>query len=269
MKTYYFLIPLAFSLIFMSCSAKKSIITVDDLSGDKMLIIGVIEYDYSQLENKKKIRGIELFIDSKEKFSDFELPESYLSSENFIKQQFISTIGNRGDYELCLKKGVSNSAESDNLLTNLDMERSMATTSNNIIQKYTLNDGKIINIGKLVVKYTGGTMENSRITYSYSFHSVNNDTLALYAFKQTYPLIYNKYKGEMYVFKSEFDTCLDFVLNHISEGKRLRLQAYIADNPDRVTIVFKDLNSETQDKFVADIEKYTFEQLDEFLLKLE
>jgi hypothetical protein len=266
MKMNQFNFILAAVLLFCGCSVNKGTITLDDLSGDKMLIIGVVEYDYSQLENKS-ISGIELFIESNERYSTFKLSKNYLLDRKFKKQEFLTAIGNWGNYELCFKKSTTNSPESDNLLSVLDMERSPNSMQSNALQKYTINDGKIINIGKLIVKYSGGIKDDSRISYSYSFHTISYDTIAIYAFKQTYPGIYEKYKNEIYSFKSEFDTSIEYLLNLLSEGKRLRIQSFIDENPDKLEQVFKNLNAKTQEKYADDIEKYTFEQLEDFLLK--
>ena len=266
MKMNQFIIILAAALLFCGCSVNKGTITLDDLSGDKMLIIGVVEYDFSQLENKS-ISGIELYIESNEKTSTFKMPDDYLKDEKVKKQEFITTIGKWGNYELCFKKSTTNSPETDNLLSVLDMERSPNSIQSNVLQKYTLNDGKIINIGKLIVKYSGGVKEDSRISYSYSFHTISYDTVAIYAFKQAYPEIYDKYKNEIYIFKTEFEASIEYVLNHLSEGKRLRIQSFIDENPDKLEHVFENLNAKTQEKYADDIEKYTFEQLEDFLLK--
>ena len=57
------------SIFLMSCAVKKGMISIDDLSPEKILLIGVIEYDYTQLENTSAA-DIELFIESEEEFSN-------------------------------------------------------------------------------------------------------------------------------------------------------------------------------------------------------
>ena len=57
------------SIFLMSCAVKKGMISIDDLSPEKILLIGVIEYDYTQLENTSA-SDIELFIESEEEFSN-------------------------------------------------------------------------------------------------------------------------------------------------------------------------------------------------------
>ena len=252
----------------MSCAVKKGLISIDDLSGDKLLIIGIFEFDYTQLENKN-INGIDLFIESEKKVSDFRLSKKYLPEERFKKYNFVSIIGDTGVYELCSHQNIAYAPETDNIKSLLDMERNMTSLEKKILKRYLLYGGKIINIGKFSVKYEGGTMENGNISYTCNFHLVTSDTIALSAFKGTYPQIYERYKNEIYVFKDEFHKCIEFILNNISEGKSLRIKSYIDEHPERLEYVFKDLTPDTQEKFAADIEKYTFEQLEDFLFKTE
>jgi hypothetical protein len=188
--------------LLLCCSGQKKIITVNDLSEDKIIIIGLIEQDYSQLK-EKKIKGIELYINSKQEFSDFTLSEKYIPDEYDKRYQFIGKIGYKGDYELCYNKIASYTPETDNLLILMDQPKSVSSPSKKTLQKYSINDGKIINIGKVIVKYTGGSVEGGSTRYYYSFRSIGNDTTAMHAFKQSYPLIFDKYKNDVYSFDSE------------------------------------------------------------------
>jgi hypothetical protein len=200
------LLNMTFAIIFLfqCCSAQKKVITSDDLSEDKVLLIGLVEYDFSQLKNKK-IRGIDLFIDSKQKFSDFALSGKYFPDEYDKRYQFISKIGYKGEYELCYNRNSSYTPETDHLLTLMDQQRNAASSERKTLQRYSINDGKIINLGKVIVKYSGGTVEEGSTKYFYSFHSVDNDTTALHAFKQSYPLLFDKCKNEIYSFDSEVE----------------------------------------------------------------
>lgn len=190
------------SFLFLCCTGQKNVITVNDLSEDKIIIIGLIEQDYAELK-EKKIKGIELFMDSKEEFADFALSGKYIPDGVDKRYQFISIIGNKGEYDLCYNKRSSYTPETDNLLLLMDQQKSVSSTSKKTLQKYSLNDGKIINIGKVVVKYTGGTVEGGSTRYYYSFQSIGHDTTALHAFKQSYPLIFDKCRNDVYFFRSE------------------------------------------------------------------
>jgi hypothetical protein len=265
-KTFLHFIILGFS-IFISCSTQKKVLTVDDLSSDKILIIGLIEDDYTQLKHKN-IKGVELIVDSKQDYSDFRLSNKYLPKAYAKKYKFICKIGNRGDYKLSYKNRPE-TPETDRLLTVMDHQRNENSDIENTLLKYSIKDGKIIDIGKLTVRYFGGNTETGSIKYSYSFHMDDNDTTAVHAFKQSYPIIYEKYKNDIYIFKNEFQKCLEYVLSHISEGKRLFIKNYIENNPDRINIVFNNLSPITQNKYIEIIEKLTFDQLDEFVNKTE
>jgi hypothetical protein len=254
------------SSLILSCSPQKKVITVNDVTDDKIIIIGLIESDYSQLKNNK-IRGIDLFIDSKQDISDFILSDKYLPNENAKKFQFISKIGKKGDYELYYNYNPSYSPESNNLLTLMDQQRNASANDRRILSEYTLNDGKIINVGKITVNYNGGNTDGGSIKYSYSFDSDDNDTVAMNAFKLSYPEIYNKYKNEVYVFKSEFDECYKYILSHISPEKKSIIMSFIANHPDRLKVIFKDLSQSTKIKYTETIEKCASAQLNEFLKK--
>jgi len=255
-------------IFFMSCAANKSVRSLNELSGDKLVIVGLVEYDYTQLDNKN-INGIELLFDSEGKNMNFQLSKKYLPRERLKEYDYIKIIGDKGFYDLYYKQKKASSSETDNLLSLMDMERNTGLASNNILQRYALNDGKIMNIGKIVVRYSGGNVESGNISYSYSFHSFGGDTLALHAFKDSYPLIYSKYKNDIYFFKSDLEKCIEFILHNISDGKSLMIKNFMDEHPDRIKYVFKDLTYETQEKFAITIEKLTFEELHEFLYENE
>jgi len=261
---YYTMQFIVFSTVIINCSVKKDIVSLsEELSNEKIIIVGTIEFDYSQLKNKK-IKGIDLFLESEESSKNFYLSNKYFPIEKMKYYQFISKIGEKGNYELNYQPNVG-SSETGSLVSLMDMERNMKTTTKNTFQKYTLNDCKLINIGKIVVCYTGGDVNDGNISYYYSFYSSGNDTLALHAFKESYPQVYESCRNDICAFKSELEEYLDYILTNISKGKSLLIKNFIEVHPDKVKSVFKDLTFENKQKYVEQIEKYTFEQLNDFL----
>jgi len=176
-------------------------ISDNELSDNKVVILGVVEYDYTLLENKN-LKGLNIFLDSEEKHSDINLPKICLQNDRQIKQEFISLIGNYGIYRLSKLQDVS-SNESDNLLALMNAYRNKQSTDKRAIQEYCIESGKIINIGKLVVKYQGGNVIDGKINYTYSFQTNSNDTLALCVFRETNPLLYRKYSDDVFMFNNE------------------------------------------------------------------
>jgi len=201
MKTNYFCISIISVLCLLSCSANKNIIAEDDLSGNNFVILGIVEYDYTQLENKN-LKGLHIFIDSEEKHSDIKLPKRYLQNDRRIKQKYIGLVGNYGIYWLSVMQDVS-SDESDNLLALMNAYRNQQSFDKRALQEYCVESGKIINIGKFVVKYQGGKVIDGKINYTYSFQTDSNDTLALGVFRKTNPSLYKKYSNEVYMFNNE------------------------------------------------------------------
>ena len=201
MKTNYFCISIISVLCLLSCSANKNMIAEDDLSGNNFVILGIVEYDYTQLENKN-LKGLHIFIDSEEKHSDIKLPKRYLQNDRRIKQKYIGLVGNYGIYWLSVMQDVS-SDESDNLLALMNAYRNQQSFDKRALQEYCIESGKIINIGKFVVKYQGGKVIDGKINYTYSFQTDSNDTLALGVFRKTNPSLYKKYSNEVYMFNNE------------------------------------------------------------------
>ena len=201
MKTNYFYISIICVLCLLSCSANKNMIAEDDLSGNNFVILGIVEYDYTQLENKN-LKGLHIFIDSEEKHSDIKLPKRYLQNDRRIKQKYIGLVGNYGIYWLSVMQDVS-SDESDNLLALMNAYRNQQSFDKRALQEYCVESGKIINIGKFVVKYQGGKVIDGKINYTYSFQTDSNDTLALGVFRKTNPSLYKKYSNEVYMFNNE------------------------------------------------------------------
>ena len=201
MKTNYFCISIISVLCLLSCSANKNIIAEDDLSGNNFVILGIVEYDYTQLENKN-LKGLHIFIDSEEKHSDIKLPKRYLQNDRRIKQKYIGLVGNYGIYWLSVMQDVS-SDESDNLLALMNAYRNQQSFDKRALQEYCVESGKIINIGKFVVKYQGGKVIDGKINYTYSFQTDSNDTLALGVFRKTNPSLYKKYSNDVYMFNNE------------------------------------------------------------------
>jgi hypothetical protein len=190
------------ALATWSCATHKDILSIGDLSGDQVVIIGLIEFDYSHLENKI-IQGIDVYIESGEKCRDIRLNRNYLPNETYKDFNFIGKIGHYGVYELHVKKSVNYTPDTDNLLTVMDMERNISSTQTNTLFQFKLYEGKVINIGKFIIQYKGGTIDSGKINYSYELKTVGNDTTALYAFSQAYPEIYETYKNEIYFFTRE------------------------------------------------------------------
>ena len=201
MKTNYFYISIISVLCLLSCSANKNMIAEDDLSGNNFVMLGIVEYDYTLLENKN-LKGLHIFIDSEEKHSDIKLPKRYLQNDRRIKQKYIGLVGNYGIYWLSVMQDVS-SDESDNLLALMNAYRNQKSFDKRALQEYCVESGKIINIGKFVVKYQGGKVIDGKINYTYSFQTDSNDTLALGVFRKTNPSLYKKYSNEVYMFNNE------------------------------------------------------------------
>jgi len=176
-------------------------ISDNDLSGNKVVILGVIEYDFTQLENKN-LKGLNIFLDSKEKHTEIKLPKISLQNDRQIKQKFICLIGNYGIYRLSEIQDIS-SNESDNLLALMNAYRNQQSSDERAILEYCIESGKIINIGKLVVKYQGGKVIDGKMNYTYSFKINSNDTLALCVFKETNPSLYKKYSNDVFMFYNE------------------------------------------------------------------
>jgi len=201
MKTNYFYISIISVLCLLSCSANKNMIAEDDLSGNNFVMLGIVEYDYTLLENKN-LKGLHIFIDSEKKHSDIKLPKRYLQNDRRIKQKYIGLVGNYGIYWLSVMQDVS-SDESDNLLALMNAYRNQQSFDKRALQEYCVESGKIINIGKFVVKYQGGKVIDGKINYTYSFQTDSNDTLALGVFRKTNPSLYKKYSNDVYMFNNE------------------------------------------------------------------
>jgi hypothetical protein len=254
--------------LMISCSVKKGIVSLDEeLSKGKIIIIGTVEFDYSQLKSKR-IKGIDLFLESEEGSKNFYLSEKYFPNESLKNYQFISKVGNKGDYQLNYQQNMS-STETESLVTLMDMDRNMKTTTKNTLQKYELNDCKIINIGKIIVCYSGGNVIDGNISYSYSFISSGIDTLALHAFKESYPLVHESCQNDICFFKSEFEECIDYILGHIPEDKKPVIKKFIEDHPEKQKSVFKDLTTGSKQKYVEQIDNYTLDQLNDFLYEIK
>jgi len=201
MKNRYFFISAVSALYLLGCTTSRYIISDKDVKGDKAIIVGMVEYDFSQLENKN-IKGVSLFLDSQDKLKHINLPEDHLKNDRLIKQQFICSAADYGNINLCYKPGLS-STETNNLMTLMNAEKVPAASSKIELQEYSINGGKIINIGKLVVNYQGGKVVDGKINYSYTFQTNYGDTSALSVFKQTYPSWYASFSNEIFRFKNE------------------------------------------------------------------
>jgi len=201
MKTNYFYISIITVICVWSCAVNKYMISDNDLSGNTFVIIGVVEYDYTRLENKN-LKGLHIFVDSEEKHSDIKLPKRYLQNDRLIKQKYIGLVGSYGIYTLSVMQDAS-SNESDNLLALMNAYRNQQSSDKRALQEYCIESGKIINIGKIVVQYHGGKVIDGKINYTYSFQTNSNDTLALFVFKETNPSLYKKYSDDVFMFNNE------------------------------------------------------------------
>lgn len=194
MKTTCYFLSVIGLVCLLSCTANKYVISDSDLSNDKVLVLGVVEYDYSQLENKN-LNGLSVILDSDGRNLDVQLPEMILQNNGLIRQELISSIGNYGVYSLFNEPNVA--MESDNIFTVVKTNKSLDAPSRNVIREYDIENGKIVNIGKVVVKYTGGKVVDGKIIYSYSFKTNCKDTLALHVFKESNPMVFEKYANEV------------------------------------------------------------------------
>ncbi len=254
----------AIAVSFFNCSGNKGITALEQLDDSSLVFTGIIEYNYTQLKNKN-INGLWVFLASDEKLSPYNLPKSYLPNEKDKEYQYINFIGSRGEFDICYKPKNLYSAETDNILSVLDMERNTTNPGKNILQQYKLHDGKIINLGRIVVTYKGGNIENSNISYTYTFQSIGSDTLALHALRMEYPEFYDKYKNQIYIFKSKLEQNIDYVLENISEGKALMIKGFIQDHPDRIDNIFNELNTSNRDSLAKIFKGYNFDDLNAYL----
>ena len=201
MNKYISTAIIVLSLFFMSCAVKKGMISIDDLSPEKILLIGVIEYDYTQLENTSAA-GIELFIESEEEFSNFNISKKYLPNEQFKNYQFIGIMGDTGIYNICLEGNRTSTYETNENLNLKDKNGNLKSLDVNSLNRIMIYDGKIISFGKIIAKFKSGNEEESKNNYTCNITSTDKDTIAIYAFKKTYPLIYNKYQNDLRVIRN-------------------------------------------------------------------
>jgi hypothetical protein len=197
-------------------------------------------------------------------YSNFKMPNRYLPNEKAKKYEFITIVGKMGDYELFYKNQAA-TPQADNLLTLMDHQRNMNVSNSSSLIKYTFNDGKIISLGKLIVKYTGGNIETGSIKYSYSFKIDDSDTTALSVFRKTDPLTYSQFQNNIYIFKSDFQKSKEYVLANISMGKKMLIEDLLNYQPAKAEIFFKDLSPLSQNNYVKIIEESSFEQLIEMI----
>jgi hypothetical protein len=250
-------------IVTYSCSVNKDIVLVNNLPDDKVIIVGTLEYDYSQLKSKN-IRGVDLYLVSEEKAEDFKLPGKYLPKGSYKYFQFLSKTGKKGNFELyCKPREVY--SETNNLLNLMNMERSMYSPEKKVLEKYIFNDCKIVNLGKITVHYSGGNTMDGKISYSYTFSTLYEDTTALHAFRESFPKAYDNCKNEICTFRSELESCINYILRSISEEKALIIKKYIDENPARAKTIFHDLTAETQKAIAEKIEKFNSEELNNFL----
>ncbi len=188
-------------LFFLSCAVKKGMLSIDEIPTEKIVLIGVIEYDYTQLENTAAA-GIELFIESEEEFSNFKISKKYLPNEQFKKYQFIGIIGDTGIYNICLEGNRTSTYETNEVLNLKDKNGNLKTLDVNLLNRLMIYDGKIISFGKIIAKFKSGNGEESENNYTCNVNSTDEDTIALYAFKKTYPLIYDKYQNDLRIIRN-------------------------------------------------------------------
>jgi hypothetical protein len=251
-------------LVLNCCSSSKDLLLVNGLTDDKVIIIGTVEYDYSQLKSKN-IRGIDLYLGSEEKAEDLKLPGKYLPKEGYKYYHFISKIGKKGNFDLYYKPRNVYS-ETNNLLNLMELERNnLPSPKKNVLNKYSINDCKILNIGKISVYYSGGNTMDGKISYSFSFITYYGDTTALHAFRESYPEIYEKYTNDICNSRSELEICINYVLNNISTEKAVMIKKFFDDDPDRARRAFYKLTPKNQKAIAEEIEKFSLKELDDFL----
>jgi uncharacterized protein YlzI (FlbEa/FlbD family) len=262
MKTKAAILQIIVFLLLTNCSTKKQI-TIPDVSEGKLIIVGLIEYNYTQLKNKR-IKGIDIYLDSKNEAKNFSLSSKFLPTDENKYYKYISKIGTKGIYELVYQHS-NFSGELDYLVSLMELDKNSNSQSKIPIQEYTFNDCKIINIGKIIVNYKGGEIVDGIINYSYTFSYRSNDTTSLFALKQTYPALFDAFKNDICCFKGDFEQSIDYLLAHISEGKKIVVKQFIEDHPDKTKIVFKDISLDNIQKYIEMIEKFSFDELNEFL----
>lgn len=131
-------------LVVSACTTQKVTLNNESLPENHLVIIGLVEYDYSALENRT-IQGIEIQMKSEEPHVDIQLPDDFLPVKPRCRYEFIALTGDYGNYHLGFRRNTSAGTETGMLLTQLKLERNdSGLHSSNYIQSYTLNDGKLI-----------------------------------------------------------------------------------------------------------------------------
>lgn len=267
MKTISVTLLTGLFLIFISCASEKKIISGEDLTGDKAIILGIVEYDYSELENKN-IKGIQIFINSEKEHQEFDLSKKMLPKSEYNKFDFINFIGDYGEYNLIYNFN-SMTRETENLKSLMNMYSfPNVNNSKTFIEKYSIKSGKIINIGRIVVKYTDGKANDGKIVYNFSFKTIWEDTIALQAFKLEYPGIYDQYKNQVYSFKSELQNNIEFLINNLPQEKSRILLDFINKYPEKSTYVFANLNDNTKSDYLTKLQTLSNEDFSN-LFKVE
>lgn len=236
---------------------------MEKLQDDQVLILGLIEYDYSQLENHN-ITGIILSVDSDTKCSDFYLSRNALPRDRNKMYKFIAVSGDTGTYKLniCYDAPFNNST---NPITEANVNKDGFSVLD-VYREYTFGESKILDIGKISVQYTGGQIINNRIDYDYTIHTLfTDDTLALHAFKKTYPDLFHKYRNDISVVQSELEKCIADILLHESGEKKKLLTDFISAYPGKSERVFKDLNFENTETYRARIKALSIDELNDIL----
>lgn len=263
MKNFLILFMFAGLIALFSCSTGKKI-TEKDLNNNNIIIIGTIEYDYSELI-KKNIKGIKVFITSDNKQCKVDLSERNLPQEKMRRREFISIIGTYGDYSLAYNYPIA-SQETENLKNLMDMDANQKTnTSKIIVEKYSIRSGKIINLGKIIVKYKGGQNVDGKINYSYVFDTNWEDTLALNTFKIEYPEIFRRYIDDVYSFKDDIQMNLEYIVKNLSEEKGKILSNFINEQPEKTKILFNNLNNSNKEFYLNNFQKLSDEEFKTFL----
>lgn len=235
-----------------------------ELAKGEVLILGLVEYDFSELENKN-ISGILLYIDTKGKLSYLKFPNSSLPKNKYKQYDFISVKGKGGDYALEYKKNNKHSSETENLLSVMDMEKDPSSRESSTLQNYKFKSGNIINLGKITIKYIGGQAEDGRIKYSYTIEHNKQDTMMLDLLKNQYPEIYTNHQDDIYDLYNEFEECIFHIVNNVSEEKSKIILQFIIDHPDKLSKVFANLTPQSQKQVTSMINEFTEEELHQFL----
>ncbi|MDC0584250.1 hypothetical protein OAO55_00820 [Bacteroidales bacterium] len=201
MKNKIFLKPIAILVllfVILSCFAEDNETINHSDKKEQVIILCLIEYDLSELENKN-IQGVELFLNTERRIKNIRIPRSYQPKEKGKYYKFICTTGKFGKYEVFYRENNIMTSTDHFVGMSGDLKLKYAEQDNTLLRVNASSNG-IICIGKLKVKYKGGAKEGGTIDYTYEFEKHYNDTIALHAFCESQPELFEKYKNQVYYF---------------------------------------------------------------------